>query len=281
VEFLDPKTLETIKGLCVRTVVLANQKGGVGKTTTAVNVAAAVAQRGQHVLLVDLDPQGNASMHVLGQAVADLRKTVLDVLRGDTPVEEVALPVEGSPGLAVLPANLDLAEAEVEFLNSIARERLLLSALHPKATPYDLVVIDTPPALGLLTINGLTAADAVVVPAQVHFFALAGLSTLRRAVERIHDRVNKSLQIAAVVPTFYDARESLAQEVIGKLREAFGDLVTQAVIRRNTDTTRAAGWAEAVVTAAPKTLGGQDYEALTAEILARLERLPKVKRRGR
>jgi chromosome partitioning protein len=265
----------------MRTLVLANQKGGVGETTTAVNVAAAVAQRGQQVLLVDLDPQGNASMHVLGQAVAELRRTVLDVLWGDTPVEDVALPVEGNPGLEGLPANLDLAEAEVEFLNAIARERLLLSALRPMTKPYDLVVIDTPPSLGLLTLNGLTAADAVVVPVQVHFFALAGLSTLRRAVERIHDRVNKSLQIVAVVPTFYDARESLAQEVMAKLREAFGDLVTQTVIRRNTDTARAAGWAEAVVTAAPKTLGGQDYEALAAEILERLEKLPKVRRRAR
>jgi chromosome partitioning protein len=257
----------------MRTVALANQKGGVGKTTTAVNLAAAVAQRGQRVLLIDLDPQGNASMHLLGPAVGELDITVYEVLQGKVSAQSAIRPVESTPGLDVLPSNLDLAAAEAEFLGAVARERILTTALEGIEAHYDLAMLDTPPSLGLLTINALTAADFVVVPVQVHFFALAGLSVLRGLIERLRQtRVNPGLSILGIVPTFYDARETLTHEIMEKLRGAFGELVTEIVIRRNTDTARAAGWAQAIVTAAPGTLGGQDYQALATELLARMER---------
>jgi chromosome partitioning protein len=252
----------------VRIVALANQKGGVGKTTTAVNIAAALATKGYKVLLVDIDPQGNAGMHLLGPEVGAYEETIYQVLKGDVLLHHALRPVPTITGLTLLPANITLSGAEAEFLSAVGRERLLadlLADLHG----YDYVFIDSPPSLGLLTLNALAAADTVLVPVQVHFFALAGLSILWSLVDRIKTRVNPKLCIGGVIPTFYNARESQSIEVVEKLRNTFGPLVFENIIRRNTDTAKAAGWAEAVVTAAPDSLGGKDYGAVAEEFLRR------------
>jgi chromosome partitioning protein len=251
-------------------VALANQKGGVGKTTTAVNLAAALAGKGRRVLLVDIDPQGNAGMHVLGPEVGEYEDTIYQVLRGEIPLSRAIRQVPTVAGFDLLPANISLSAAEAEFLSAVGRERLLADVLE-RVQGYDYVFIDSPPSLGLLTINALAAAQGVIVPVQTHFFALAGLSILWGLVDRIKSKVNKRLHIAGVVATFYNSRESQSLEVVEQLRSKFGGLVYETVIRRNTDTAKAAGWAEAIVTADPKTLGGQDYLALTEELLRKQE----------
>jgi chromosome partitioning protein len=248
----------------MRIVALANQKGGVGKTTTAVNLAAALAIKGHQVLLVDIDPQGNAGMHLLGPEVGTYEDTIYQVLKGEVPLRRVLRSIPTVAGLSLLPSNITLSGAEAEFLSAVGRERLLADAL-ADLKEYDYIFIDSPPSLGLLTLNALAAADEVLVPVQVHFFALAGLSILWSLVDRIKARVNHKLYISGVIPTFYNAREGQSLEVVDKLRQTFGSLVFENVIRRNTDTAKAAGWAEAVVTAAPSSLGGQDYIAVAEE----------------
>jgi len=255
----------------VKVVAFANQKGGVGKTTTAVNLAAALAERGQKTLLIDCDPQGNAGIHLLGSEVGGYEDTIYHVLRGEISVTKALRPVPTVAGLDILPANITLSAAEAEFLTAVGRERLLAGVL-ASLDGYDYVLLDSPPSLGLLTLNALAAAHQVLVPVQTHFFALAGLSILWGLVNQIKAKVNKKLRITGVIATFYNSRESQSLDVVAQLREKFGPLVYETVIRRNTDTAKAAGWAEAIVTADPQSLGGQDYRALTEEFLARQRR---------
>jgi chromosome partitioning protein len=209
-------------------------------------------------------------MHTLGPEVGGYEDTIYQVLKGDIPFHKAIRTIPTVPGLDLLPANIALSAAEAEFLATVGRERLLADVLE-EAKGYDYVFVDSPPSLGLLTINALAAADWVIVPVQTHFFALAGLSVLWGLVDRIKAKVNKRLRIVGIVATFYNSRESQSIEVVDQLRAKFGDIVYDSLIRRNTDTAKAAGWAEAIVTAGPRTLGGHDYWALTEEFLRRQE----------
>jgi chromosome partitioning protein len=251
----------------MRIVAMANQKGGVGKTATAVNLGAALAEKGKKVLIIDMDPQANAGICLLGPEVANLQPTILEVMRGDAPIAEAITPVEKIPGLSLLPCTITLSLAESELSGEVGRERFLADALDG-VNIYDYALVDCPPSLSLLTLNALAAADEVLVPCQAHFLAMTGLSILWSAVNRIK-RVNKRVKIEGIVGTFFNAREAQCVDVITQLREKFGPVVYEALIRRNTDIAKAAAWTEPIVKAEPSSLGGQDYLALAHEFLRR------------
>src|SRR5436305_153291 len=202
----------------MKIVSLVNQKGGVGKTTTAINLGASLAACERTVLLVDLDPQANATSGV-GLPKADL-KSMYEVLVDAMPITEVIVPTE-LPTLFVAPASVDLVGAEVELRDAIGREYYLKRALEPIAGEYDYVLIDSPPSLGLLTINGLTAANSVLVPMQCEYFALEGISQLLNTIERVRDAVNPSLEIEGIVLTMYDERMNLSRQVAEEVRTHF------------------------------------------------------------
>jgi chromosome partitioning protein len=253
----------------MRVVALANQKGGVGKTATAVNLGAALARQNKHVLIIDVDPQANAGICLLGPQVATLTPTVLEVMRGTAPIAEAVKAVPTVPGLDLLPCNITLSLAESEFSGEVGRERFLLDALE-NAEGYDFVLIDCPPSLSLLTLNALAAADEVLVPCQCHFLAMTGLGILLGAVNRIK-RVNKRVKVEGIVGTFFNSREAQCLSIVEQLREKFGPLVYETLVRRNTDIAKAAAWTEPIVIAEPHSLGGTDYLALAEEFLKRHE----------
>lgn len=251
----------------MKTIALANQKGGVGKTATAVNLGAALVGMGKRVLIVDMDPQANAGICLIGPEVTSLKPTVLEVLKGEYPATEAIKAVV--PGLDLLPCNITLSLAESELAGEVGRERFLADALEG-ANGYDYVLIDCPPSLSLLTINALAAADEVLVPCQAHFLAMTGLSILWGAVNRIK-RVNKRVSVEGIGGTFFNSREAQCIDVMTQLREKFGPTVYGTLVRRNTDIAKAAAWTEPVVTAEPHSIGGQDYLALAQEFLTRHE----------
>src|SRR5690349_5159559 len=221
----------------MRTVAIANQKGGVGKTATAVNLGAALAQKGKRVLVVDIDPQANAGICLLGPEVTGLKPTVLEVLKGEFLAADAVKPVEGVIGLNLLPCNITLSLAESELAGEVGRERFLADALEGMSE-YDYAFIDCPPSLSLLTINALAAADEVLVPCQAHFLAMTGLSILWGAVNRIK-RVNKRVSVEGIVGTFFNSREAQCVDVMAQLREKFGSTVYGTLVRRNTDIAKA------------------------------------------
>jgi chromosome partitioning protein len=250
-------------------LAITNQKGGVGKTTTGVNLAASLAAAQRRVLLVDLDPQGNATMGS-GVDKRNLRATVYHVLLGSRRIPEVTLRSE-SGGYDVVPANRELAGAEVELVGVAHRERRLKDALGEVAHGYDFVLIDCPPALNLLTVNGLTAAQAVMIPMQCEYYALEGLSDLVETVKRVRAHLNPSLEIEGLLRTMFDPRNTLALQVSAQLVEHFGDKVYRTVIPRNVRLAEAPSHGVPALKFDSTSKGAQAYLALAGEMLSRAE----------
>lgn len=248
-------------------LAIINQKGGVGKSTTAVNLAAALGAAGKEVLLVDLDPQGNATSGY-GIDKRDIDQCVYNVLLGETPVEEVIL-AEVGKGVDVLPSTISLAGAEVELVNEMARENRLKNALGSLRGRYDYILIDCPPSLGLLTINALVAADKLLIPIQCEFYALEGVTKLLDSMKRVKSVLNPSLDIYGIVLTMYDARTNLSKQVVDEVRSFFGDTVFETVIPRTVKLSEAPSYGQPVLDYAPENKGTEAYNELAQEVIKR------------
>lgn len=259
--------------LCV-----ANQKGGVGKTTTCVNLAAALALAGHRVAVVDLDPQANATTG-LGFDHREVERSSYSLITGSASLEEVAVATQVK-GLSCVPSSLDLAGAEIELVAAMERERRLAEALAGAVDRYTLVLLDCPPSLGLLTVNALVAAHDVLVPVQCEFYALEAVARLLSSADRVRAALNPDLRIGGVVLTMYDARTRLAEQVADEIRRHFGRLVFGTVVPRSVRLSEAPSFGEPVVTLDPGSRGSQAYRALASEVAERygldrpLRRLP-------
>lgn len=248
-----------------RMIAIANQKGGVGKTTTSVNLSACLAYLGKKVLLIDTDPQGNASSGI-GIAKGDLDSCIYDVLIDDEPVENVILQSKVE-NLYVLPATISLAGAEIELVSTISRELRLKNALDSIRDKYDFIIIDCPPSLGLLTINALTASDAIIIPVQCEYYALEGLSQLLSTVRLVQKHLNKNLMIDGVLLTMLDARTNLGLQVIEEVKKYFQDKVYKTVIPRNVRLSEAPSHGESIIQYDAKSRGAEVYLELAREVI--------------
>ncbi len=249
-------------------IAIANQKGGVGKTTTTINLAAALVEEGNRVLIVDLDPQGNASTG-LGIDIEDRSLTTYDLLLDEAPLLEVIQKTE-IEGLSIIPATVDLSSADIELFSNEKRSFLLHDALRQYAVDglaLDYVLIDCPPSLNLLTVNAMVAAHSVLVPLQSEFFALEGLSQLMLTVREVRQTANKALRIEGIVMTMYDARNNLSQQVEADARDNLGDLVFRTVIPRNVRVSEAPSFAMPVLDYDSGSKGAQAYRALAVELM--------------
>ena len=251
-------------------IAVANQKGGVGKTTTAINLAAALVEKGCRVLLVDVDPQGNASTG-LGVAAESRRLTSYDVIIEDAAMVDVVQPTE-IPGLMICPANADLASTDIELVTNEKRSFLLHDALRAHSIDQlevDFILIDCPPSLSLLTVNALVAADAVLVPLQSEFYALEGLSQLMLTIREVRQTANPGLRVEGVLLTMYDSRNRLSLQVEADVRSTLGEVVFRTIIPRNVRLSEAPSYAMPVLTYDSSSRGSEAYRALAEEILAR------------
>ncbi|MGD9934408.1 MAG: ParA family protein [Dehalococcoidia bacterium] len=251
--------------MSARIVAFVNQKGGVGKTTTAVNVAASLAKHGQRVCLVDLDPQANATS---ASGAPSAGSGSYELLRGDATFEECVVEL-GDEGFSMVPARPDLAGAEAELVPLMARERRLAAALEPGRQRFDWILIDCPPSLGLITINALTAADSVIIPVQCEYLALEGLSHVSETLELVRTNLNPALRIFGVVLTMFDARTRLSQMVVDEVRSHFADLAFDTVVPRSVRLSEAPSFQQSIFRYDATSRGATAYDALGREILAR------------
>ena len=248
-------------------IAIINQKGGVGKSTTAINLSAALGELGRQVLLVDLDPQGNTSSG-LGIEKNLVEHCVYDVLINDLPIEQAIIP-DVCPGLDVLPATINLAGAEVELVTEMARENRLKDALGRMRGRYDFIFIDCPPSLGLLTVNALVAADKLLIPIQCEFYALEGVTKLLDSMKRVKSRLNPSLDIYGVLLTMYDARTTLSKQVAEEVRSYFGRVVFSVTIPRTVKLSEAPSFGLPITQYDPSGKGAQSYVTLAKEVITR------------
>ncbi len=249
-----------------RRLAITNQKGGVGKTTTAINLAASLSRAGSRILLVDIDPQGNATVGS-GIAMAEIEQGTYEVLLGEVDIRQAILPTDG--GFDLLPANPDLAGAQVEMMQVERHDFRLKTVLDQVDDDYDIVLIDCPPALNVLTINALTAAKGVLIPVQCEYFALEGLSSLVETINLIRQGHNPGLQILGLVRTMFDSRNTLSSEVSDQLAEHFGDKLFRTMIPRNVRLAEAPSYGKAVIDYDRHCAGTQAYLALASEVLRR------------
>ena len=251
-----------------RVISMCNQKGGVGKTTTTINLGAALAEFGRKVLLVDFDPQGSLSVG-LGMNPHDMDMTIYNLLMDpETTLDEVVVP-SGVPGMDLLPSNIDLSAAEVQLVHEVAREQTLQRVLAPAVAEYDVILIDCQPSLGLLTVNALTASHGVIVPLECEYFALRGVALLKATIDKVKQRLNPNLEVDGVLGTMYDGRTLHGREVLERLVQAWGDTVFHTVIRRTVKFSDSTVAGEPITSYATGSSGAEAYRQLAKEVAQR------------
>jgi chromosome partitioning protein len=264
--FPDPKPV-TVHGPA-RVIAMCNQKGGVGKTTTTINLGASLAEFGRKVLLVDFDPQGSLSVG-LGLNPHEMDLTIYNLLmQRDVEIDECVVP-SGTPGMDLLPSNIDLAAAEVQLVHEVAREQTLQRVLKPALAKYDVILIDCQPSLGLLTVNALTASDGVIIPLECEYFALRGVALLKNTIDKVKERLNPDLEVEGILGTMFDGRTLHSREVMERLVQAWGDKVFHTVIRRTVKFSDATVAGEPITSYASTSTGADHYRQLAREVAER------------
>ena len=264
-KFPDPKPLKQHGP--ARIIAICNQKGGVGKTTTALNLAAALAEFGRRVLVVDFDPQGALSISI--GAEHHSVPTIYDLMMDTSMDPHEAIQPTEVPGLEIIPANIDLSAAEMSLVTEMGRERVLDGVLKKLAPEYDVILIDCQPSLGLLTVNALTAAHGVLIPMATEYFALRGVALLMQTIEKVKSRTNPIIEVDGIIPTMYDARTLHSKEVLERLREAFGKQVFQTMVGRTVKFPDATVARKPITEFDPKSAGADSYRDLARELVAR------------
>jgi chromosome partitioning protein len=261
-QFIQGKEINMSKILAI-----ANQKGGVGKTTTAVNLSACLARLNKRVLLLDIDPQGNATSGI-GIERGQIKRCIYDAIINELPLEHI-IKQSSVKNLAVVPASIQLAGAEIELVPTMSRELRLKRVLEDLPATYDYVIVDCPPSLGLLTVNALTAANGVLVPIQCEYYALEGLGQLVNTVELVRKHLNPGLRMEGVAMTMYDSRTNLSQQVVEEVHKYFGELVYKTIIPRNVRLSEAPSYGQSIIDYDPKSKGAEVYMLLAKEVIER------------